>query len=193
MKESAQGLGLTVKFESNISLEIVQGDITRMETDAIANAANKHLRHGGGVAGAISRRGGPAIQAESDAWTALHGPIDADHPAVTNGGKLPCKHVIHAVGPVWGEGEEDDKLARAITSALEKAEELKLSSISLPAISTGIFGFPLERAAGIFMQTLDQFCRRTDISHLTRILIVLFDAHTYNVFSQTFNDYYGKK
>jgi len=193
MKESAQGLGLTVTFESNISLEIVQGDITCMETDAIVNAANKHLRHGGGVAETISRRGGPAIQAESDTWITQHGLIDADHPAVTSGGKLPCKHVIHAVGPVWGEGEEDKKLARAITSALEKAEELRLSSISLPAISTGIFGFPLERAAGIFMQTLDQFCRRTDISQLSRILIVLFDDHTHAVFTQAFNDYYRKK
>ena len=112
---------------------------------------------------------------------------------MTSGGKLPCKHVIHAVGPVWGEGEEDKKLARAITSALEKAEELRLCSISLPAISTGIFGFPLERAAGIFMQTLDKFCRRTDISQLSRILIVLFDDHTYAVFTQAFNDYYRKK
>ena len=174
-------------------IEIMQGDITRIETGAIVNAANRHLQHGGGVAGAISRRGGTVIQEESDAWIARYGPIDANHPAVTSGGKLPCKHVIHAVGPVWGEGEEDDKLARAITSALEKAEELKLSSISLPAISTGIFGFPLERASGIFMQTLDQFCQRGDIKYLAKILIVLFDAHTYAVFSQKFNDYYGKK
>lgn len=193
MDDSSHKLRQKVIFDSNIMIEIMQGDITRIETGAIVNAANRHLQHGGGVAGAISRRGGTVIQEESDAWIARYGPIDANHPAVTSGGKLPCKHVIHAVGPVWGEGEEDDKLARAITSALEKAEELKLSSISLPAISTGIFGFPLERAAGIFMQTLDQFCQRGDIKYLAKILIVLFDAHTYAVFSQKFNDYYGKK
>ena len=98
------------KFPTGIVLMIKQGDITLAETEAIVNAANKRLRHGGGVAGAIARRGGPAIQAESAMWVAEHGPISADKPAFTSGGEMACKYVIHAVGPVWGEGDEDEKL-----------------------------------------------------------------------------------
>jgi O-acetyl-ADP-ribose deacetylase (regulator of RNase III) len=93
--------------------QIVQGDITKEEVDAIVNAANAHLQHGGGVAGVISRVGGPEIQQESDEWVRLHGPVNHSEPGYTGGGKLPCRYVIHALGPVWGSGDEDEKLKEA--------------------------------------------------------------------------------
>ena len=129
--------------------QIVQGDLTAETTDAIVNTANEHLVHGGGVAWTIVRRGGEIIQRESDEWIRKHGTVSHEHPAWTSGGNLLAKYVIHAVGPVWGDtqsksagGNEDEKLAAAVNGSLEVADELKCSSISLPAISTVIFGFP---------------------------------------------------
>ena len=94
------------------TLRLVQGDITERDTDAIVNAANSFLQHGGGVAGAISRRGGLVIQRESDAWVSEHGPVSHAEPAVTWGGSLPCRYVIHAVGPVWGEATKIESWRR---------------------------------------------------------------------------------
>ena len=112
------------------TLQIVQGDITTETVDAIVNAANEHLQHGGGVAWAISKKGGPAIQKESDAWIRQHGPVPHARPAWTSGGLLPAKYVIHAVGPVWGDGDEDRKLSEAVTGSLRLADELKCASIA---------------------------------------------------------------
>jgi O-acetyl-ADP-ribose deacetylase len=186
MEESSHKTSQKVTFGSGISIAVVCGDITRIETGAIVNAANRHLQHGGGVAGAISRRGGPTIQKESDAWIAKHGPIDASRPAYTSGGNLPCQYVIHAVGPVWGEGDEDRKLSDAISAALKMADTLRVASVSLPAISTGIFGFPVNRAAGIFMRSLQDFCAQHTPAHLRNITLVLFDEETYTVFNEAF-------
>jgi O-acetyl-ADP-ribose deacetylase (regulator of RNase III) len=186
MDDSSHKLRQKVIFDSNITIEIMQGDITLIETGAMVNAANRHLQHGGGVAGAISRRGGTVIQEESDAWIARYGPIDSDRPAYTSAGNLPCQYVIHAVGPVWGEGEEDRKLSEAICAALKMAETLRISSVSLPAISTGIFGFPVKRAAGIFMRSLQDFCAQSEHKHLRNIKLVLFDMETYSTFSEAF-------
>src|SRR5215510_10041515 len=105
------------------TIQIVQGDITTEEVDAIVNAANEHLRHGGGVAWAISKKGGSAIQKESDAWIRQHGRVPHAAPAWTSGGLLPAKYVIHAVGPVWGDGDEDNKLALTVKGALVVADE----------------------------------------------------------------------
>ena len=186
MDDSSHKLRQKVIFDSNITIEIMQGDITLIETGAMVNAANRHLQHGGGVAGAISRRGGTVIQEESDAWIARYGPIDRDRPAYTSAGNLPCQYVIHAVGPVWGEGDEDRKLSDAISAALKMADTLRVSSVSLPAISTGIFGFPVKRAAGIFMRSLQDFCAQPGHKHLRNIKLVLFDMETYNTFLEAF-------
>ena len=124
------------------TIQIIQGDITTEEVDAIVNAANEHLQHGGGVAWAISKKGGPAIQRESNDWIQKHGSVSHARPAWTSGGLLPAKYVIHAVGPVWGDGEEENKLVLAVTGSLAVADELKCSSMALTAISAGIFGFP---------------------------------------------------
>src|SRR5690242_21518270 len=103
------------KLSTGQSLQLVQGDITTEEVDAIVNAANEHLQHGGGVAWTISKKGGTTIQQESDAWVRQHGRVLHSAPAWTSGGLLPAKYVIHAVGPVWGDGEEDQKLETAVT------------------------------------------------------------------------------
>jgi len=159
------------------------GGITIEEVDAIVNAANEQLAHGGGVAWAISKKGGPKIQEESDAWVRKHGPVSHAHPAWTSGGHLPAKYVIHAVGPVWGETSDDDKnLSDAITGSLQMADELKCKSISMPAISTGIFGFPKDRAAGIIFKAVAVYFEENKNSSLKQVRIVLFDQPTIEAF-----------
>ncbi len=164
------------------SLQIVQGDITTEVVDAIVNAANEHLQHGGGVAWAIVRRGGDGIQQESDEWIQQHGLVTHAHPAWTLGGELPAKYIIHAVGPVWGDGDEDNKLADAVTGSLRVADELKCSSISMPAISTGIFGFPKDRAAGIIFSSIENYFIESKNSSVQTVRLVLFDDTTIKVF-----------
>lgn len=162
--------------------QLVQGDITTETVDAIVNAANSSLRHGGGVARAISERGGESIQRESDAWVKKNGPVSYNEPAVTGAGNLPCQIVIHAVGPVWGEGDEEAKLADAVLGVLALATRRGLSSLSLPAISTGIFGFPKELAARIIFSTIEAFFTSQADSPLKQVRLVLFDQPTLDVF-----------
>jgi O-acetyl-ADP-ribose deacetylase (regulator of RNase III) len=176
----------TVLFERGLptgqTIQIVQGDITIEEVDAIVNAANEHLQHGGGVAWAISKKGGSAIQKESDAWIQQHGRVLHAAPAWTSGGLLPAKYVIHAVGPVWGDGDEDNKLQAAVTGSLRVADELKCSSVAMPAISTGIYSFPKERAAKIIFAAIEKYFVDNSSSGLKVIKLVLFDAETTNTF-----------
>jgi putative ATPase len=136
---------------------IVSGDLTEEQVDAIVNAANNRLAHGGGVAGAIARQGGPSLQEESDAWVREHGEVPTGQAAITGAGRLPARKVIHAVGPVWGSGDEDKKLAAAVRSALTLAREHGLLRVSLPAISSGIFGFPKDRCARVILETVTSF------------------------------------
>jgi putative ATPase len=173
------------------TIQIVQGDITTEEVDAIVNAANEHLQHGGGVAWAISKKGGPALQKESDAWIRHHGTVSHTQPAWTSGGLLPAKYVIHAVGPVWGDGDEDNKLAAALTGSLRVAEELKCSSMALPAISTGIFGFPKERAAGIIFSEIERFFAENPMPVLKTVRLVLYDQPTVDAFLQSWQEKWG--
>jgi O-acetyl-ADP-ribose deacetylase (regulator of RNase III) len=169
------------------TLQIVQGDITNDEVNAIVNAANEHLQHGGGVAWAIVRRGGDVIQKESDLWIKQHGPVSHTDPAWTSGGALPAKYVIHAVGPVWGDGNEDKKLADAVTGSLRVADELKCESIAMPAISTGIFGFPKERAAEVIFSAIETYFSNAQTSTLKTVRIVLFDDATIQPFLKIWN------
>ena len=130
------------------SLRIIDGDITEQDVDAIVNAANEMLAHGGGVAGAIAAKGGPEITSESRRWVEEHGRVPTGSAAITGGSALKARYVIHTVGPVWQGGSRDEErlLASAVRSALKLADERGLASISLPAISTGIFGYPIELA-----------------------------------------------
>src|SRR5688572_16573589 len=170
------------KLSTNQTLQIVRGDITIEEVDAIVNAANEQLQHGGGVAWAISKKGGDAIQKESDEWIRKHGPVSHALPAWTSGGLLPAKYIIHAVGPVWGDGDEDKKLSDAVTGSLRVADELKCKSISMPAISTGIFGFPKDRAAGVIFSAIDRYFAQAQESNIQQIRIVILDMQTLQVF-----------
>jgi O-acetyl-ADP-ribose deacetylase len=126
---------------------VVRGNLLEEPVDAIVNAANGHLAHGGGVAGVISRAAGAALQQESDRLLAQHGPFATGSAVVTTAGKLPFKGVIHAVGPRFGEGDEEAKLVRALTAAFQRAHEQGWQSVSFPAVSAGIFSVPLELCA----------------------------------------------
>lgn len=172
------------QMDSGQVIEIRQGDLTQESCDAIVNAANSYLSHGGGVAGAIVRAGGYEIQAESDRWVEVFGSVPTGQVAVTRAGKLPCHWVIHAVGPVWnGGGEhEDELLGGAVQNSLRKAEELKLSCVALPAISSGIFGFPKERCATIMVETALDFCRQNPQSSLRLICMTNIDLPTVAIF-----------
>lgn len=170
------------------TLQIVQGDITTDDVDAIVNAANENLQHGGGVAWAILRRGGDVIQTESDKWIKVHGPVSHARPAWTSGGALPAKYVIHAVGPVWGDGDEDNKLSAAVAGSLRTADELNCTSISMPAISTGIFGFPKERAAGVIFSSIEKYFSSSTSSSLKTVRIVLFDDATVQSFLKIWDE-----
>lgn len=163
-------------------LQIIQGDITSESVDAIVNAANEHLQHGGGVAWAISKKGGPAIQKESDDWIRQHGVVSHARPAWTSGGLLPAKYVIHAVGPIWGDGDEDQKLSDAVTGSLRVADELECASIAMPAISTGIFGFPKDRAARIIFSSIGKYFEGNSSSVIKTVKLVLFDQSTVDAF-----------
>lgn len=158
-------------------LVVVQGDITEEEVDAIVNAANSHLKHGGGVAGAIVRKGGRVIQEESDKI----GFCPVGKAVVTSAGKLKAKHVIHAVGPVWGEGDEENKLKSAILSALTIATEKNLKSISIPAISTGIFGYPKGPGTRVIFDTCLDFLKNRNTS-LLEIRLCSIDSETCGFF-----------
>ncbi len=167
-------------------LELVEGDITTLDTDAIVNAANEHLAHGGGVAGAIARRGGPAIQQESNEWVRRHGRVPTGSAAITSGGRLKARYVIHAVGPVYDRTQparSAELLAAAVRSALALADAQGLKSVAMPAISTGIFGYPLAEAAHVMLSSvLDYLYGETG---LERVVICLYGQPTLDVFART--------
>ncbi|RMF49775.1 MAG: macro domain-containing protein [Anaerolineae bacterium] len=179
----------THTFNQTRRLELVQGDITTQHVDAIVNAANAHLMHGGGVAAAIARKAGRALKQESRAWVRQHGPVNPAEPAYTTGGNLPCRYVIHAVGPVWHGGNQGETQALhiAVTGALRRAEELALSSLAMPAISTGIFGFPAERAATVMFEAIRAYFAAHPDTSLSLVRIVLFDRRTLQAFLQAWD------
>jgi O-acetyl-ADP-ribose deacetylase (regulator of RNase III) len=163
---------------------VVQNDLTAELVDAIVNAANEQLAHGGGVAGAISRRGGPAIQRESSAWVRDHGPVPTGSAAITGAGELSCRYVIHAVGPVWGSGDEESKLASAVCSALDLAERHGAVSVSIPGISSGIFGFPKPLCAEVMVRTIRTWLEGHPASTVREVNACNIDAQTTSTFRQ---------
>ncbi len=171
------------------TVQLVQGDLTAEQVDAIVNAANEHLAHGGGVAWAIVRKGGEVIQQESDEWIRAQGLVSHAHPAWTSGGLLPAKYVIHAVGPVWGDGDEDAKLSAAVRGSLHVADELGLASIAMPAISTGIFGFPKGRAANVIFRAIAHYFSEHSESGVGLVRIVLFDSATIDAFMDVWKEW----
>ena len=166
----------------NCILELLESDITEVGTDAIVNAANSRLQHGGGVAGAIVRKGGWIIQEESN----MIGYVPVGEAAITTAGKLKAKYVIHAVGPVWRDGKknEDEKLRNATLNSLKLADKNNLRSIAFPAISAGIFGFPIDRCAKNMLSATIEYLNRE--TRLERVVFCLFDNKSFKIFLDEF-------
>jgi O-acetyl-ADP-ribose deacetylase (regulator of RNase III) len=165
-------------MENNIMIEVVKGNIIKANTDAIVNAANKNLILGGGVAGAILGNGGYIIQEECNQLA----PVRTGEVATTGAGNLPHKYVIHAVAPC-GKVEGWQGLVKdCISNILKEAEKLKISSVAIPAIGTGIFGLPLDIVADILVRTVK--ARETELKYLKKVVFVLFDDHAYGVFKK---------
>jgi O-acetyl-ADP-ribose deacetylase (regulator of RNase III) len=166
------------------TLSLIRGDITAEKVDAIVNAANSSLMGGGGVDGAIHRAGGPAILEECKVIVARQGRLPAGKAVITTGGRLPAKYVIHTVGPVWrgGNSNEAATLAGCYTESLKIAAEKKLRSIAFPAISTGVYGYPLEAAADVAIGAVVGYLKNNDTS-LESVHLVLFDNAAHGVYS----------
>ncbi|MFQ6064823.1 MAG: macro domain-containing protein [Candidatus Bathyarchaeia archaeon] len=169
---------MKIKINKTI-MELVQGDITDLATDAIVNAANASLKLGGGVAGAIARKGGPKIQAECDKIGGTY----VGGAAITTGGNLKAKYVIHAVGPIHGTEHEDEKLKDATLNSLKLADKHSLKTIAFPAISTGIFGFPKDQCATIMLSTTIAYLEGP--TDLERVVFCLYDEQTFQIFKDT--------
>jgi len=174
-----------IKTPEGVAIQVRHGDMTTEEVDCIVNAANASLDHASGLAGAIIKKGGKVIQDESDLHIAKFGKLEEGGVAVTSSGTLPCKHVLHAVGPMWHGGKEGEEIVLGMTvrSCLEKANQLKCTSISLPAISSGIFGFPKEKCASVMFEMAQQFCKEMGTKNtLTQIRFTNFDDKTVELF-----------
>jgi len=166
-----------MKLQINYSeIELIQGDITESDTDAIVNAANDQLILGAGVAGAIRSKGGPSIQEECNAI----GYCPVGGAVITGGGNLKARHIIHAVGPRQGEGDEETKLKNATLNSLKVANQNNCKSITFPAISTGIFGFPLDACARIMLTTAKEYLFGT--TKIESVVFVLFDDESLKAF-----------
>jgi O-acetyl-ADP-ribose deacetylase (regulator of RNase III) len=164
------------------TVRVQRGDLTNQPVEAIVNAANEHLAHGGGLAGAIVRRGGQEIQRESSRWVREHGRVPTGSAAITGAGKLLARYVIHAVGPVWGSGDEENKLANTVRSALHLASRHGIRSVSLPAISSGIFGFPKPLCAQVILATVRDYLDQHPAVSVREVNIVLLDGETADLF-----------
>lgn len=162
-----------------VTLTLLQGDIVRVQADAIVNAANSALAGGGGVDGAIHRAGGASIMAECRKI----GGCPTGSAVATTAGKLPAKYVFHAVGPIYRGGSEDERLlASAYQSCLDLAEQHKVESIAFPSLSTGVYGYPLELAAPIALRTVIEHVKKP--TSLKQVMFVLFGDRSYQAFEE---------
>ena len=171
-----------INLDDNRLIKLVRGDITERKVDAIVNAANSYLRHGGGVAGAIVRKGGTIIQQESNKI----GFAQVGFAAITTAGKLSCKAVIHTVGPRMGEGDENNKLRMAVRNSLILASKKCFRSISIPAISSGIFGFPKDICAQILVNEVKGFFENRIPTTLAIVEFCVVDEETIGYFEKEF-------
>lgn len=168
-------------------ITLLQGDITKLEVDAIVNAANSSLMGGGGVDGAIHRAGGPIILAECREIIARQGRCETGQAVITSGGNLPARYVIHTVGPVWhgGNNNEADLLRNAYLNSLKLAVENGIETIAFPNISTGVYGFPKNKAAEIAVKTVADFLTATD--QIKQVYFVCFDQDNCELYKYLLN------
>jgi len=173
-------------------LRIIQGDITKQDTDAIVNAANSSLMGGGGVDGAIHRGGGPAILEECKQIVARQGHLPTGKAVMTTGGNLKARYVIHTVGPIWHGGDkgEPELLASAYQESLKLAMRNQLSSISFPSISTGAYGFPVDKASRVAIKTVIDSLRQ-GVTSVREVVFVLFDSQTFRAYSSALKEIIG--
>ncbi|RLG32320.1 O-acetyl-ADP-ribose deacetylase [Methanosarcinales archaeon] len=164
-------------------ISLIQGDITRQDTDAIVNAANPSLMGGGGVDGAIHRAGGRAILEQCKEIVSKQGRLPTGKAVITSGGNLKAKYVIHTVGPIWqgGTKSEAELLTSAYQQSLKLATEHNLESISFPSISTGAYGYPVEEAAQVAIKAVVSFLRK-EATSIKEVVFVLFDSRTYEYY-----------
>jgi len=179
MEEQAAGVII-----NQAKLRLIQGDITKQDTEAIVNAANSSLMGGGGVDGAIHRAGGPAILEECKQIVARQGRLPTGKAVITTGGNLKASYVIHTVGPVWHGGNkgEPELLASAYYESLKLAADNNLASVSFPSISTGAYGYPVDRASRVAIRAVDAFLRQR-ITSVREVVLVVFDSQTFTAYS----------
>ena len=168
-------------------IEIVEGDITKQQVDAIVNAANTSLRGGGGVDGAIHRAAGPELLEEC----IKIGGCPTGEARVTKGYRLPAKYVIHTVGPIWrgGTSGEDQLLASCYRNSLKAASELGVKSIAFPSISTGAYGFPMERATEIALKEVSEFLKKDE--GIEKVVFVCFGKEAFRIYKEKFKKLFG--
>lgn len=166
-----------------MKIEIIKGDITKLEVDAVVNAANSRLAGGGGVDGAIHRAGGPEIMKECDRIREKTGGCPTGEAVTTTAGKLPATKVIHAVGPVWNGGSHHEKelLAGAYRHSLQQAVLHGLRSVAFPNISTGIYGYPKREAAGVAIKTVREFL--SENKSIEKVIFVCFDEESFSIYN----------
>jgi O-acetyl-ADP-ribose deacetylase len=176
---------MEIDFPNGKKLRLVIGDITKLRVDAIVNAANSSLAGGGGVDGAIHRAAGPAIMRELDEIRAASGGCPTGSAVVTAAGALPARFVFHAVGPIYRDGRHGEaaQLTACYRKCLELAEERNVPTISFPAISTGVYGYPVQEAAGIALETVAAHLEKPD-GHVREIFLVLFDQSFYRLYQR---------
>lgn len=165
-------------------LEVVQGDITRQDTEAIGNAANSRLAGGGGVDGAIHRAGGRSIMAD---LRAKYTGCPTGSAVITGGGNLKAKYVLHAVGPIYsGSSKDPQLLSSAYRTCLELCTQHQISSIAFPSISTGVYGYPVEEASRVALKTVKDYLK--DHPEIKLVRFVLFDSKTYSVYEEALKE-----
>jgi O-acetyl-ADP-ribose deacetylase (regulator of RNase III) len=185
---------MSFKIE-NTEIEVVQGDITLLDVEAIVNPANTFLMHTGGLAAQIAKRGGMIIQQESKKI----GNVPTGSAVLTRGGNLKAEHVIHAVGPKYKDGKsgEAEKLASAVTSALDIAHKKKLKSVAIPAISSGIFGYPVAESSKIIVDSIVEYFnskkKAKEETTIEKVILCLFDEEAFNNFVSSLEKHSKKK
>lgn len=174
---------LAVHDAGGATIHAVEADLTGMAVGAVVNAANERLAHGGGVAAALSRAGGPAVQQASDSWVAEHGPVGPGQAAVTTAGAMPAELVIHVVGPRYRSGQDNPALLRqAVDAALDAAADRGAGSVALPAISAGIFGYPPQEATAVIARAVAQWLA-DHAGALEAVVLVGYDRRSAELFA----------
>ena len=176
---------------NGVSIKVIKGLIIEERVDVIVNWANTHLNHGTGVSGLIVHNGGTIIQQESSAYVMKNGPLQVGEVMETQPGLLNCKTVIHAVGPIYGResGQEEEYLKRAVTNSLKMAEDSRYESISLPAISVGVFGYPVYDCARLMISAIESFLWKVEVRFLSEIRLTNHEMEIWICFEEEFDDW----